>query len=85
MRIVRTKSIPNVSDDRLLSDLMVLHRRLHTAEGLSDFSDPRRSLVENGMKAKRIAAELRRRGHTINCALCASPLDEANLPTRYRR
>ena len=49
-RIVKTKSIPNVSADRLVNDIAVLHDRVHTADGIHAFSATRRTLVETGMK-----------------------------------
>ena len=72
MRIVRTKSIPNVPTDRLCVDLGRLHAMLHTPEGLHAFDMPRRSLFDNGMKGRRIATELARRGVApTGCRFCA--------------
>jgi hypothetical protein len=71
MRVVRTRSIPNVDDERLLSDLARLHEAFHTPEGLRRFDAPRRSLFDNGMKARAISAELERRGHPApSCRFC---------------
>jgi hypothetical protein len=71
MRIVRTKSIPNVDDDRLIADLGRIHDAFHTTDGLREHDGPRRDLVNNGIKGKRIAAELQRRGHAApSCPFC---------------
>jgi len=71
-RIVKTKSIPNVSDERLLNDLSALHALAHTAEGLHAFSGTRRTLVDSGMKLLKIRAELIARGVPIpiDCRFC---------------
>ena len=75
MRIVRTKSIPNVDTQRLCVDLGRLHAMLHTVDGLRAFDGPRRSLYDNGMKGRRIATELARRGVAPTpCRFCA-PLE----------
>lgn len=72
MRIVRTRSIPNVDDERLLHDLARLHEAFHTPEGLARHDGSRRELFNNGIKGKKIAAELVRRGHVSPaCRFCA--------------
>lgn len=80
MRIVKTRSIPNVDDDRLVGDLATLHAQYHTPEGLRQFDMPRRSLFDNGMKAKKISAELARRGHAAPscrfCQPCHTPMSQ---------
>jgi hypothetical protein len=74
-RIVRTRSIPNVDVERLQGDLGRLHAMLHTPEGLHDWDMPRRSLFDNGMKARAIATELHRRGVApTGCRFCAPRL-----------
>lgn len=74
MRIVRTKSIPNVDDDRLLGDIATLHDRFHTPEGLRAHDGPRRDMINNGMKIKKIASELEARGHPpSDCKFCQPP------------
>lgn len=71
MRIVRTKSIPNVDDDRLITDRCRIHEMFHTLDGLRAHDGPRRDLVNNGMKARKISAELARRGHgPSSCRFC---------------
>ena len=71
MRIVRTKSIPNVDDGRLIEDLQRIHDAFHTAEGLRAHDGPRRELIDNGIKGKKIAAEMDRRGIPLSgCRFC---------------
>lgn len=71
VRIVRNRSIPRVDSDRLRGDLATLHERLHTPEGLRAHDGPRRELVDNGIKARLIMDELRRRGEPTNgCRFC---------------
>lgn len=60
-KIVKTKSIPNVSTERLQDSIGRLHQQVHTPEGLHGWDLPRRSLVEYGMKTLAIREELRRR------------------------
>lgn len=62
MRVVRTRSIPNVPDERLVDSLAQLHHTLHTPEGLRAFDSPRRTMVEMGVKARKIRRELGIRG-----------------------
>lgn len=82
MKIVSTKSIPNVDDQRLVDDLARLHDMLHTIEGLAAFDMPRRSLVDLGVKAHKIAAELLRRGHQPpDCRFCSR--DNVYPPTNH--
>lgn len=76
MRIVANRSIPNVPTERLVGDLATLHQRLHTVEGLRQHDLPRRDLVDNGVKARLIMDELRRRGEPSNgCAFCDRLVD----------
>ena len=73
MRIVRTKSIPNVDGDRLTTDIQTMHQAFHTVAGLHEFDGPRRSMIDNGRKIKAIAAEIKRRGipnPTPDCTFC---------------
>jgi hypothetical protein len=74
-RIVKTKSIPNVSDERLLNDIAVLHDRVHTADGLHAFSDTRRTLVDTGIKLLKIRDELIARNVPVpnpDCRFCGA-------------
>lgn len=72
MRVVRTRSIPNVPTARLLDDLRFLHNTYHTPDGLSKHEGARRSLVDNGRKILAIRAELTARCETsgIPCQWC---------------
>ena len=71
MKIVKTKSIPNVDDDRLATDLARIHDAFHTPEGIRRHDGTRREMVNNGIKGKKIAAELARRGHDApSCRFC---------------
>jgi hypothetical protein len=71
MRIVRTRSIPNVDDERLVNDRARLHQAFHTMEGLHEFDGPRRSMIDNGLKILAISAELAKRGHPpSSCRFC---------------
>lgn len=74
MRIVRTRSIPNVETDRLLTDASRLHDMLHTHAGLHAFDGPRRQLIDNGVKIAPIRAELAKRGVSHpepRCRICS--------------
>lgn len=70
MRIVRTKSIPNVDSDRLRDSIAQVHAAFHTPEGLSRHDGPRRGLIDNGIKGLRIRAELQRRGESTGIKDC---------------
>jgi hypothetical protein len=73
VKTVRTKSIPNVPDERLIGDIDTLHKQFHTAEGLHAHDKPRRDLIDNGNRIKKISAELHKRGipHPIpGCQFC---------------
>ena len=74
MRIVRTKSIPNVDSERLLGDLRRLHDSFHTPEGLRGHDGPRRELIDNGRKALAIRRELtgRQVDTNIDCRFCGN-------------
>lgn len=70
-RIVRTRSIPNVPDERLHDDLARIHHTCHTVDGLRAWDDTRRSLIDLGRKGHAIARELIRRGHPPpDCRFC---------------
>ena len=72
---IRTRSIPNVSSARLWRCLWAIHGQYHTTEGLRLFDSPRRTMIEQGIKGKAIAHELRLRGLTVKdgCGLCWDP------------
>jgi hypothetical protein len=71
MRIVRLKSLPHVDITRLLDDRQRLHDAIHTADGLRDFSEPRRTLILLGIKGKFISAEIAKRGGPpSDCQFC---------------
>ena len=70
MKIVRTKSIPNVDSDRLRDSLTQTHAACHTVDGLAAHHGPRRELVDNGIRGLRIAAELVRRGEPTGIPSC---------------
>lgn len=74
MRIVRTKSIPNVSDERLIGDLQRLHDQFHTPEGIRAHDGPRQDLINNGIKCLKIQRELTSRHVNINidCRWCGN-------------
>jgi hypothetical protein len=77
MRVVKSRSIPNVPDERLTDSLAQLHRTLHTPEGLHEFSDPRRTLIDLGIKARKIRRELGIRGvPTPPCRFCDGPVHD---------
>ena len=59
---VAMRSIPNVSTDRLRRVVEFGHGAIHTADGLHEFDMPRRSLVQQGMKIRAAAHELKLRG-----------------------
>jgi len=74
--VPRTKSIPNVSTDRLLRAQTTLHTMVHTPGGLRAHSDTRRSLIEAGAKNKMVAKELHLRGvdsQFPDCKFCGNP------------
>lgn len=71
MRIVRNRSIPHVDDDRLYDSLEQIHHKIHTQEGLHSWDSPRHNLVDWGIKARLITAELTKRGHSLGtCRFC---------------
>ena len=59
---LKMKSVPNVPTERLRRSLEFYHGSIHTEQGLHDFDQPRRSLIETGMKARSITHELKLRG-----------------------
>ena len=74
MRIVRSKSIPNVDMERLLDSLAQIHAHCHTVEGIMAHDGPRRDLVNHGMKGRKISAEVVKRGGAApDCQLCYDP------------
>lgn len=76
MRIVRTRSIPNVPDDRLITDMGRIHDMIHTIDGIRGHDGTRRSMIDLGRKGKKIAAAIRDRDidhpHP-DCTFCAAP------------
>lgn len=66
-RIVRTRSIPNVDDDRLRDDALRLCAMLHGVAAMQAFDGPRRELLDNGRKLVAIKVELTRRGQPFGC------------------
>lgn len=71
MKQIKNKRIPTADSDDLRDNLSNLHGILHTPEGLHDFSESRRSLVDHGLKARAIATELNSRGATPTpCKFC---------------
>lgn len=73
MRIVRTRSIPNVEDARLLTDAGRIHDMIHTPDGIRAWSDTRRGMIDMGLKGLAITTEIHKRGlahpHT-SCRFC---------------
>lgn len=68
---VHMRSIPNLSTARLARALAHYHAEVHTVAGLHAFDGPRRQLVEQGIRVRALAGELRRRGHPVgDCRLC---------------
>lgn len=59
---LKTKSIPNVEDDRLFARREHLHNLYHTPEGLRSYDNTKRGLVDQGMIIKSIADEIESRG-----------------------
>ena len=78
MKIVRTKSIPNVDADRLIDSLAQLCAMLHGPAAMRAFDGPRRQMVDNGVKIRPIMAALRDRGignpHP-DCPVCSRQWD----------
>lgn len=74
MRIVRTRSIPNVDSERLITDLKTLHHIFHTPEGIHGFDGNRREMFDNCRKAMAIRDELKTRSFSIDitCRFCGS-------------
>ena len=75
MKIVRTKSIRNVDDARLVDSLSQLCAMLHGAAAMRAFDGPRRSMIDNGIKIRPIMAALADRGQTNpnpDCPVCAN-------------
>lgn len=68
---VKTRSVPSVSTERLKRSMSFYHGMVHTQEGLHSWDDPRRGLIDNGMRLKVIAHELRLRGEEPgDCKFC---------------
>ena len=68
---IRTKQIAIADTEALRDALDELHMMIHTPEGLHAWSESRRSLIEHGMKAIKIAQELVRRGSIPTpCRFC---------------
>jgi len=59
---VKMRSVPNVSTPRLERRLEHLHGMIHTTEGLHEWDQSRRSLIEQGIHTRTIAHELALRG-----------------------
>lgn len=64
MRIVRTRSIPNVTTERLLDDARRLCELIHPG---SAFDGSRREMINHGMKLVKIHRELHRREVPFHC------------------
>ena len=75
-KLVPTKRIPTADSDDLRDSLGYIHNKTHTPEGLHGFDQPRRSLVEHGMKARKIHDELASRepGYYNPCRACSGTL-----------
>jgi hypothetical protein len=72
MRIVKTKSIPNVPDERLTDSLAQLCHAFHGA-GIVSFDGPRRTMIDNCRKIRPILAEMNKRGipnPNTQCSIC---------------
>lgn len=68
---VRVRSIPQISTPRLQRAVGHFHDMLHTPEGLHEFDNPRRSLIEGGMRVRAITHELSMRGVPAgDCPFC---------------
>jgi len=70
MRTVRTKSIPNVPDERLTGDIVTLHDAWHVAGGAGISNGSLYDARCNGRIIKAIAAEIDRRGITNPIPAC---------------
>lgn len=76
---IKQKSIPNLPTERLERALAHIHQTIHTPEGLHAWDNPRRGLIEYGVKAKAIAHELRLRGMKPgDCKHCWSGIGANN-------
>jgi hypothetical protein len=65
VRVVRTRSIPNVSTERLLEDGTTLCSQVHPGSAWTD--GPRRQMIDLGRKIVAIRAELTKRGVDWRC------------------
>lgn len=74
---LKMKSIPNADTDRLLRVRLYLHDMLHTPEGLRHFDQPRRQLVNGGLRIRAISHELHLRGYCScnGCRFCTEGKD----------
>lgn len=75
MRTVKTKSIPNVPDERLTGDIVILHNGWHDVLGSGLREGSLNDARCNGRIIKAIAAEIQRRGilHPLpGCTFCAA-------------
>ena len=75
MRVVRTRSIPNVETERLVNDARTLCSMIHPGSCWGE--GPRREMINHGVKLVAIHRELDRRGEQFRCChviLRACPL-----------
>ena len=69
--LVKMKGIRGAPTERLQRNLGVIHNRLHTPEGMGEFSGPRRSLIEQGIRGRMVGHELQLRGEAVGeCRYC---------------
>lgn len=76
-RMVKNRSVPNVSTERLLDALGRLHVTCHTVDGLRASDLSRHNLVDLGRKSLLVRDELKRRGvdnGVVGCAFCSGAL-----------
>jgi hypothetical protein len=73
MKIVRTRSIPNVDDDRIIDSARQICATIHGTAAIRAWSDSRRAMVNIGIKIAPIRDEMIRRGITNPnpaCCIC---------------
>lgn len=74
MRIVKTKSIPNVDDERIIDSARQICQRFHGA-GIATFDGSRREMIDNCRKIRPIMAECNRRNipnPNPTCSICTN-------------
>lgn len=83
MKIVKTKSIGNVDDDRIIDSITQICGTFH-GPAVAKFDGSRRDMINTCVKVKPIMAEIVKRGMpnpTPNCRICTQRFDATRKET----